>query len=87
MTYRRGLVISGLELVKIDQIHRGDHVTNQRDFGDFRLATHRGGNRDRARRLRALGLSGIQQTRREEPAPNGNVAPALATKSADRLRG
>ena len=73
--------------MKIDKIHCRDHVTDQGDLSDLRLATHRRGNGDCARLERELGLSGVEQSWREEPAADGDVSPALTAERANGLGG
>src|SRR4029453_9141710 len=85
VAYRRRLRVSSRDLVQIDKIHRGDNVTDQRDLSYLRLATHRSRNCDGAGLPSELGLSGVEQAGREEPAANSNVSSTLAAESADRL--
>ena len=86
MAYRRRLGVSGLDLVKINEVHRGDHVTDQGDLSDFGFATHGSGNRDGARLPSKLGLPGVEQAGCEEPAADGDVPSTLAAQGANRFR-
>src|SRR6187200_661825 len=85
VAYRHRLRVSSPNLLQIDQIHRGDHVTDQRDLSYLRLATHGSRNCDGAGLPSELGLPGVEQAGREEPAANSNVSSTLAAESADRL--
>ena len=46
VAYRRWLRVGRLDLVKINEIHGGDHVTDRGHLGDFGFATHGPRNRD-----------------------------------------
>jgi hypothetical protein len=86
MAYRRPLRVGVRDVVvKINEIHGGDHVTDQGDLSNFRFATHGSRNRDGTGLPSELGLPGVEQAGREEPAANSNVSPTLAAQSADRL--
>ena len=78
--------MGGLQLMKINEIHRGNHVADQRDLSDFGLATHRSRDRNGSGLERELGLPGVMQARCEEPAADGNVPTSLPAKGANRLR-
>src|SRR5512132_3181350 len=85
VAYRRRLRVSSFDLVQIDKIHGGDHITDQRDLSYLRFATHGSRNRDGAGLPSELGLPGVEQAGRKEPAANSNVSSTLAAESADRL--
>ena len=78
-------MISGLQLMKINEIHRGNHIADQRDLSDFGFATHRSRDRHCSGLERQLGLPGVMQARREEPAADGNVPTPLPPEGANRL--
>jgi hypothetical protein len=72
-------------LMKIDQVHCRNDVSDQRDLSDLGLATHRRGHSYSARIERELGLPGVLQPRRQEPATHGNVPPALTAEATNGL--
>ena len=86
MAYRRRLGVSGLDLVKINEVHSCDHVTDQGNLSDFGFATHGSRNRDGARLPSKLGLPGVEQAGCEKPAADGDVPPTLAAQGANRFR-
>src|SRR5688572_31743552 len=73
-------------LMKIDQVHCRNDVSDQRDLSDLGLATHRRGHGDSAGLQRELGLPGVLQPGCQEPATHGNVPPALTAEAANGLR-
>ena len=72
-------------LMKIDQIHRCHHITDQGDLSDLRLTAHRTRHRDGPGCQRELSLPGVEQTRCQEPAAYRNVPPALTAQGTNRL--
>ena len=62
-----------------------DHVAGQGHLGDLGLAAHRRRHGDRAGLERQLGLTGVEQSGRQEPAADGDVPTALGPEGAHRL--
>ena len=73
------------DLVKIDQIHCRNHVSDQRDLSDLRLATHGSGHCYGAGLERQLVLPGVVQSGCQEPAAHSNVPSALTAEGTNGL--
>ena len=87
VAHARRLVMGVADLMKINEIHRGDHIADQGHLSDLRLAAHRCGHCNGAGRTGELGLPGVEKSRREEPTAHGNVPSTLTAQGTDSFRG